>query len=176
LALHLIIDGYNLMGAARGGGLNPGVDLEFSREALLKRLHTFRIRKPLRITVVFDGKEAKTTWESRAGIRVAFAGGRGRADEAIAGMVRGNPQGVVVATSDRALAENCRRMGAAVISSQELWGRLERALGYREAGLELPKEDSWEEESLGGWGSKKKGPARRLSRKERRQARKLRKL
>lgn len=176
MALHLIIDGYNLMGAARGAHLDPPTDLELARETLLKHIRNLRLQKPARITVVFDSTGAKTTWESWAGMRVAFAGGGGRADEAIIRMVRENSQGVVVVTSDRALAEACRRMGAAVMSSQELWGRMERALGCRKAAHEPPEEDSWEEESRGGWGSKKKGPARRLSRKDRRQARRLRKL
>lgn len=176
MALHLIIDGYNLMGAARGVHLDPSTDLELARETLLKHIRNLRLQKPVRITVVFDSTGAKTTWESWAGMRVVFAGGGGRADEAIIRMVRENSQGVVVATSDRALAEACRRMGAAVMSSQELWGRMHRALGYIKAGLEPPDEDCWEEESRGGWGSKKKGPARRLSRKERSQARRLRKL
>lgn len=177
LAIHLIIDGYNLMGTALGGTLDPRVDLESSRETLLRRLRTLRIQRPLRITVVFDGMGRQTTWESWAGIRVAFAGHRGGADEAIIKMVRENAQGVVVDTSDRVLAEDCRRMGAAVMNSTELWGRLESSLGSKMAGFGPPQEeDSLEQEVQALGGSKKKGPARRLSKKARSQARRLRKL
>lgn len=176
LALHLIIDGYNLMGAARGGVLDPGGDLELARRTLLRQLRNLRLRKPLKITVVFDGVGAQLNCESWAGIKVAFAGGRGRADEAIIKMVRGNSQGVVVATSDRALGEACRRMGAAVLSSRELWGRLEGSLGSGEAGFGAPEEDCWEEDAPDRRGPRKKGPSRKPSRKDRRQARRLSKL
>lgn len=176
MALHLIIDGYNLMGAAKGRLLDPATDLELSRETLLKRIRALRLQKPARITVVFDSTGPSTTWESWAGMKVAFAGGGGRADEAIIRMVRENPQGAIVATSDRALAEACRRMGAAVLSSGELWARLERSPGCRQAGRYMPEKDYWEQEAQGPRGSRKKGPSRRPSRKDRSQARRLRKL
>lgn len=176
MALHLIVDGYNLMGAAPGELLDAGGDLEHSREELLRRLRSLCLRKHLKITVVFDSMGTQTALESRAGIRVAFAGGRGRADEAIIKMVRANPQAMVVATSDRAVAEACRKMGAAVITSQELWSRMESLSRSGQAGFGPPKEDYLEEEAPGRGGFPKKGPARRPSRKERREARRLRKL
>ncbi len=176
MALHLIIDGYNLMGAAFGGTLDPGEDLELSREALLKRLRRLCGSRPLRLTVVFDGMGSGTAWESRPGVRVAFAGGKGRADAAILRMARDNPQGVVVVTSDRALAENCRRTGAAVLSSAELWARLERAPRSGQPDPWMAEKDSWEDQSQGREPHRKKGPSRRASRKDRREARRLRKL
>ena len=173
MAVHLIVDGYNLMGVAWGGRLEPGADLELSRKRLLEQLRGFRAGRPLRVTVVFDGPGPGTAQESWWGLKVVFAGGQGRADGAIVRMVRCNPQGVVVATSDRALAESCRRMGAAVLSSQELMARLLAGNGAAQEGSWPEKE---EQEAPGHTRAGKRGPSQRLSRKDRREMRRLRKL
>lgn len=172
MAIHLIVDGYNLMGASRGGRLDPMEDLERSRERLLDELLRFRARRPIKITVVFDGLgegRASGFWR---GIRVVFAGGEGRADGAIAHMARSNPQGAVVATSDRALADMCRRLGATVLSSQELRLRLLGA-GALQGSLQWDEE---EDEEITERQMRKKGPSRRLSKRERRDRQRLRKL
>jgi len=51
MATHLIIDGYNLLGA-RG---QVGPDVESASEFLLRDLSYYRQRKGHLITVVFDG-------------------------------------------------------------------------------------------------------------------------
>ncbi len=171
----MIIDGYNLMGVAGGGALDPAGDLETSRELLLRRLRALKLMRSLRVTVVFDAAGSRLDQESRSGLKVVFAGGKGRADAAILGMVRANPQGVVVATSDRALGESCRQAGAAVLSSKELWSRLKSWESVGFDGMAKAKDD-WDKEHPLKGSSKKKGPSRRPSKKERSQARRLRKV
>ncbi len=51
MPIHLIIDGYNLLGVR--GGLRG--DVEAKREALIRDLAGYRQRKGHPVTVVFDG-------------------------------------------------------------------------------------------------------------------------
>ena len=53
MAMHLVIDGYNLIGAMTD---LAGMDLEEIREELITRLLAYKRLKKHRITVVFDGK------------------------------------------------------------------------------------------------------------------------
>ena len=51
--MHVIIDGYNLLGLTSWSGANP--HSEMAREALLRLLAGYRHRKGHALTVVFDG-------------------------------------------------------------------------------------------------------------------------
>lgn len=174
MAIHLIVDGYNFMAARQGGKLVPHWDLELSRQRLLEEIRRVTLRRPIKITVVFDApgeEKVRCCWK---GMEVVFAGGREKADGAIARLVSRNPHGVVVATSDRALAESCRAMGATVMSSRELGLRIMRLQATEPSPGWDEEEDDEGKSRLGR--TQKKGPARRLSKRERRDKRRLRKL
>ena len=55
MALHLIVDGYNLLAQTGRVGAGANLNSEAAREALLRDLAAYRQRKSHPITVVFDG-------------------------------------------------------------------------------------------------------------------------
>src|SRR5437867_57771 len=82
MATHLIIDGYNLLGA-RG---QVGPDVESAREFLLRDLSAYRQRKGHLITVVFDGWQqaiGAERREHRMGVEVVYSKRGERADQVI---------------------------------------------------------------------------------------------
>jgi len=171
LATHLIVDGYNLIGEKCGGRLPPFWELEGQRKSLVWALGWFKKVRGLRVTVVFDGAGAGDSEESFWGVKVVYAGGKGKADGAIEALVRKAPHGTIVATSDGSVAKRCRDMGAATISSRELWRKI--------SSLESPwgMEDGDEEEGVfPRRGTEKRGPARRAPKRERRHRRRINKL
>jgi predicted RNA-binding protein with PIN domain len=159
--MHLIIDGYNLLHVDRSLSNLNSIQLRWERERLIDRLSTYQRLKPREVTVVFDGWQegwSTETREKRKGIEVIFSKLGEKADEVIKRLVQEKGSGAVVITSDREVARFAQRMDAAVIPSEQ----------FREKLLERPshmlKERLEEEES----GMKKKGPSRRLSKKEKR--------
>src|SRR5437899_11691521 len=85
MALHLIIDGYNLLGARGQVGRAPGRDAESGRERLVRELAAYRQRKPHPITVVFDGWQegfGAEHREHRSGIEGVYSLRGGRDDQA----------------------------------------------------------------------------------------------
>src|SRR5207247_10504027 len=78
MPIHLIIDGYNLLGVR--GGLRG--DVEARREQLIRDLAGYRQRKGHPVTVVFDGWRAGHPVEQvgwRGGIGVVYSRPGGRA-------------------------------------------------------------------------------------------------
>ncbi len=66
MALHLIIDGYNLIRQSRELSSLEARDLAAGREALLALLAAYhRARQVHKVTVIFDGREAGDVKESR---------------------------------------------------------------------------------------------------------------
>ncbi len=169
----MVIDGYNLLGAATGRGLTGRIEAE--REGLLERLSSYRrYRKGVRITIVFDargGTSLDRRRENFKGIEVVFAGSGEDADTVIKDYARRLGSGLVVVTSDREVRGFVARCGGVSISSGEFMERLELAEYSALKGLE--EEDHEEEPSRG---STKKGPARRLPKEKRRRRGVLKKL
>jgi predicted RNA-binding protein with PIN domain len=170
--MHLIIDGYNLLHVSRSLiGLNS-VQLQWERDRLVDQLSGYQTLKPSRITVVFDGWQGG--WniekrENRRGIEVIYSKLGEKADEVIKRLVKEEGSGTIVITSDRDVSRFAERMAVAVIPSEQFREKLERFADKFEEGLE---EEEREEEK----GIKKKGLARRLSKKEKRARAALRKL
>ncbi len=171
LATHLIVDGYNLIGEKCGGRLPPFWELEGHRKSLLRTLGWFKKVRGLRVTVVFDGGGLGDSEELFWGVKVVYAGGKGKADGAIEALVRKAPHGAIVATSDGSVAKRCRDMGAATISSRELLRKI--------SSIESPRGMEDEDEDEGFFskrGTEKRGPAKRAPRRERRRRRRINKL
>jgi len=172
MALHLIIDGYNLIRQSPGLSLIDSQDLEAGREALLKGLAGYRRRRPQhKITVVFDGWQSGGLQESRGlfqGIGIVYSRRGEKADEVIKRLLHRERQRAVLVTSDRELQDCAARVGAAWITAQ----------GFDQAHLSAGGEAAEEEEgeAAAPRGPNKKGPSKRLPKPRRRHQQRLRKL
>lgn len=175
MALHLLIDGYNVIRRSPELGRIDREDLERGREALLERLAAYRRLRPHRITVVFDGAGAPgglPERDRRAGIRVLFSRGGETADRLIARLAHEEREAVLVVTSDAALRRTVVAGGAEAVSAEDFAARLELALHGGET------EDGEEGRPGGGrrLATRKKGAARRAPKRERRARRRAAKL
>jgi predicted RNA-binding protein with PIN domain len=123
-----IVDGMNVIGSRPDGWWR---DRGAARRRLvedLARLHD----AGMEIIVVFDGRETAGESDQAAarGVTVSFApGGPNAADDAIVALVRGLalPADTVVVTSDRALVDRVRQLGARVESAKAFRSRLSEA-------------------------------------------------
>ncbi len=168
--MHLIIDGYNLLHANRPPAHINSTQLQWERERLIARISTYQKKKSCGLTVVFDGWQdgwVMETTEKRKGVEIIFSRKGEKADEVIKRLAKEKGSGAVVITSDREVARFAQRTGVAVISSEQFREKLEMASSP------AIEEGESEEEARGG---KKKGPARRLSKKEKRARAASRKL
>ncbi len=173
MALHIIIDGYNLLGAARRIFMP---DLEEERERLIKNLSVYRSLKRAKVTVVFDGKRSgrvSRSREVRHGVEVIFSREGEEADQLLKEIARKRGIGATIVTSDREIRSFSESHGAVVIGSGEFLERLETALYENLKGVE--PEDEEEEDERGRWG-RKKGPSQRLPRSKRIRERRKKKL
>lgn len=178
MAIRLVIDGYNYICAALGlSGSHPGgMDPTVERDALIEKLVAYKKLKSAKITVVFDGTRSDNLYRSRGterGIEVAFSRSGEEADTVIKEIAREQGSGLTVVTSDRELGSYCAQHGAVIVSSSEFYDRLAQALYADMKGVEEEDDDM---QTPSGPGGKRKGPARKLSRKEREKRKKLKKL
>jgi predicted RNA-binding protein with PIN domain len=168
--MHLIIDGYNLLHVDRSFVQISPAHLQQERDRLIDRLSTYGRIKKSEITVVFDGwQEGWPTEkkERRKGVEIIFSRVGEKADEVIKRLVKERGSGTTVITSDREISKYAERMAAAVIPSDQFKERMESA--------SVRVEKAFENEE-GGRGLKKKGPSRRLSKKEKRKLSALKQL
>jgi predicted RNA-binding protein with PIN domain len=178
MALRLVIDGYNFICASFAiSGSHPGrMDPTLERDALLEKLLTYKKIKHAKITVVFDAARTDNLLRSAGrekGIEIVFSSSGEEADTIIKEMAKVRGKGLTIVTSDRELGSYCEANGAVVITSGEFYDLLEMAL-YSD--LKGTEEDGDDEQSPSDAGGKRKGPARKLSRKEREKRKKLKKL
>lgn len=170
--MHLLIDGYNLLHVGQSLAQLTPYDLERKRDHLIEQLSAYRQTKPWNITVVFDGWRGGWSTEKkerRRGIELIFSRLGETADEVIKRLVKERGTAAVVVTSDREVAKYAERLTVAVIPSDQFRERLELAAVRRQRGVQNDEVD-------GEKGAKKKGPSRRLSKKERRLKSALKKL
>jgi len=125
-----LVDGTNVVGSRPDGWWRdrPGA---FAR--LVVRLRRLADEGD-EVTVVFDGAEVAALQEGdHGGVRVRWARRRGRdaADDRIVELVEGDqdPSGLLVVTSDRALAGRVRHAGAEVHGAGSLLRRLDELDG-----------------------------------------------
>jgi predicted RNA-binding protein with PIN domain len=160
--MHLIIDGYNLLHVFRSPvQLNP-VQLRWERERLMDRLSTYRQTKPCEITVVFDGWQGDWTTEKREkkkGVELIYSRRGERADEVIKRLAKEKGSGAVIITSDREISRYAEKMAVAVIPSDQFHEKMEQSQ------IQFEKDFGADGEERG---LKRKGPSRRLSKKEKR--------
>jgi len=174
MPLHIVIDGYNLIRQSPSLSLLDRDSLEEGRTALLERLVSYRRFKGHSVTVVFDATHAqgmggnKSRWK---GIDVVFSLPGELADTVIKRIAAREGQRAVVVTSDKELAGFAARQGAATLESQEFEARMRLArYAFADADGIEDEEPRWEPTT------KKKGPARRRSKSERKKRVKTKKL
>jgi len=174
MALHIIIDGYNLIRQSNTLSRFDKIDLQMGREALIDSLASYKRLKGHRITVVFDGTDAEAfsqTNDQVRGVNILYSRTGEQADAVIKQLAMRFREKALVVTSDRDVADFAALKGATPISSPEFEERLMMASYLETKGTDDILEDP-------GWipTTKKKGPHRRLSKKDRRRKVKLHKL
>lgn len=172
MALHLIIDGYNLIRQSPELLAVESQDLRWGREALLEQLAAYRRQKKHPITVVFDGWENGAPLGERdrfQGMLIIYSRRGEKADEVIKSLADRERQRCLVISSDRDICRHAEGVGAAVMSAEEFNLRLQLALTGEVSDDLEPEEDH-------SRGSQKKGPAQRSSKKLRRRRQRLKKI
>jgi predicted RNA-binding protein with PIN domain len=173
MSIHIIIDGYNLI---RQSGYLSNLDLQdiqLGRRALVDMLAAYKKIKAHRITVVFDGTRAPRFSQQRdrqKGISILFSHNGESADAVIKKMANREKQQALVVSSDLDIVRSAESSGAATISALDFESKLTMAANM--AGMEPNRDD------YNGWKptTKKKGPSRRLSKRQRQNRAKISKL
>ena len=166
--MHIIIDGYNLIGIK--GGM--WADLEPQRERLLSDLERYRKIKGNPVTVVFDGWRSGLPVEREErtrGIKVIFTRTGEKADQVINRIAEEMGNRCVVISSDREVSSYARSQGAVTMSSGEFDERLKLAVLM--SGHEGEKDEEDNAPPL-----QKKGNPKRLPKSERRRRQRLKGL
>ncbi len=122
---HLVVDGYNVTKTGY-----PQMPLEKQRLRLLGQLSQLAAQTGAEMTCVFDGAElaAPVLLAPPRGVRVLFSKPGVTADELIRQLVRAEPPGrpVIVASTDREVADGVARAGARPVASAVLLKRFMR--------------------------------------------------
>ena len=161
--MHIIVDGYNLIRRSEGLRRAERQSLEAGRKELVRRLSLYKKMKHNRITVVFDGWEGGQFLEERdreGGVAVIYSRRGEKADEVIKRLAAKEKKDAIIITSDRGLADAVIRAGSTAVSSDEFENILARASWIS------PERNEPDNKIYSRDGTKKKGPSRRLSKKE----------
>ncbi len=172
MSVHIIIDGYNLIRQSDRLAMLDRKTLQAGRDALIDMLAAYRSIKHHRITVVFDGSRAVCDCPPRdciRGVNVIFSRCGELADTVIKRMAETERDKAVVVSSDRDVARHAAGFGCVTIDSPVFEYKLMMAC--------QPDEEAPADENS-GWvpTTRKKGPSRRLSKRERQKRIKTSKL
>jgi predicted RNA-binding protein with PIN domain len=173
MSLHIIIDGYNLIRQSPTLSDIDRQDIQLGREALLNMLAAYKKIKRHKITVVFDGTNAPFLSQRRdkiKGVEIRFSRIGESADTVIKKMAVTEREKALVVTSDMEIVNAVASQGASTISSPMFEEKIAMAEYMSAKGVDSENE--------GGWipTTKKKGPSRRLSKRERKNRVKIKKL
>lgn len=180
--MHVIIDGYNLLGLRGQVGPGSSLDGDRVRDTLIQELTLYRQRKGHPITVVFDAWRERgglEHHEHRAGVQVVYTRGGEKADQVIQRMARRYGKDCVVVSSDVEIRHTAEDHGAFVMTSQEFQGKLKSPVrsppkGTGTVGAVIPPEFGKDEDEPVRGGSDKKGNPRKLPKAQRKRNRQLR--
>ncbi len=130
MALHLFIDGYNLIHQLPETAFLLQEDPEEARRLLLDRLRNYQRLRRHKITVVFDawGQEEPRRKVNIKGIRVVFTAPGETADDYIKRVAVKEKERAVVVSSDREIRSYVETYGAVSITSRDFLLRMESAL------------------------------------------------
>ena len=173
MSIHIIIDGYNLIRQSKQLSDLDLQDIQLGRDALVDMLAAYKKIKAHRITVVFDGTRPpllSLQRDRRKGITIVFSHHGETADAVIKQMAHREGEKALVVSSDLDIVRSVEARGAATISAPDFEDKL--TLSRYAAGMEIDRDayDGWKPTT------KKKGPSRRLSKKQRKTGIKIRKL
>jgi len=173
VSIHIIIDGYNLIRQSKSLSILDLQDIQLGRDSLVDMLAAYKKVKSHRITVVFDGTAAPLFSEQRdrlKGISIIFSQKGESADTVIKKMARKERQKALVVSSDQDIVQSAAASGAATVSANDFENKL--TLSMNMDGLQSDRDD------YNGWRptTKKKGPGRRLSKRQRKNGAKISKL
>ena len=177
--MHIIIDGYNLIRQSPSLSRLERISLEEGRKGLIRRLSAYRKLRGNRITVVFDGWIDGASRETRlkeGGLQIVYSRRGEQADEVIKRMSRKRGEEIVVVTSDRDVADAAVRSGNVALASAVFEMRMaldEIAPAGQDDFFPDEQDDS---ESGRNSATKKRGPSRKLSKRERQARKVLKKL
>jgi len=135
----VVVDGYNLVFAVADFAERQfSQAVEEARREVLARLASLHRHSGERVTVVFDRRRPTgEAWHSErvGGVRVVFSRPPRTADDEIRALVSRStaPRHILVVTSDRQLAGDCRRLGARVAGAKTFFSRLVRLTDRLEA-------------------------------------------
>jgi uncharacterized protein len=173
MSVHIIIDGYNLIRQSHRLSALDRQELQLGREALLDTLAAYKRKSPHKITVVFDGASAPDilfSAERTQGIEVTYSHQGESADSVIKQLAARKKEKALVVSSDRDIIQYVSAKGSATVSSKEFEHKITEAL-YGDKDLSGAEEKN-------GWvpTTRKKGPGRRPTKKERRNIQKISKI
>ena len=175
MTVHIIVDGYNVIRQSKALAPLDRRDLAEGRQALIDMLAAYKRLKGHPITVVFDGSGEFDLYDSRdqeKGIKIRFSRQGETADAVIKRMAAHDKQKALVVSSDREVVDYCAGQGAATISAVEFEGKMALAAFMDVKGM-VPESGGDERWALT---TKKKGPSKRLTKKQRLNQKKLNKL
>ena len=172
MSIHIIIDGYNLIRQSNTLSDFDNQSLQLGREALVDKLVAFKKIKHHKITVVFDGINSPSFSQHNdyiKGIKIIFSRNGESADEVIKKMSAMEKEKALIVSSDNDIIGHASAHGAATINSNAFEKKIEMASYMDIKGIV---------EETTGWdpSTPKKGPSKRLSKKNRRTNKKLNKL
>ena len=171
MAIHLVIDGYNLTGVMTMPDYTA-TDLEGTREELIKRLQAYKRIKGHKITVVFDGKRSGNFSRGKmdqGGIQVIFSKEGEEADQILREMAKKERHSMILVTSDRAVASYAEAQGTVTMPSDEFDSVLSMAMYHDMKGAE-------EDGEIEAIQTKKSGNPRKPSKQERKRLQRIKKL
>jgi predicted RNA-binding protein with PIN domain len=178
--MHIIIDGYNLIRQSDALRRYERFSLEEGRKALIRSISPYKEQRGYKLTIVFDGWQGGPVEEERdrlSGIDIIYSRKGEKADEVIKRMVQERAEEIVVVTSDRDIADFVSRRGETAISSQDFDELMRRAkTSMTDHARQTEVRSDKEEDDAIKRGIKKKGPSRRLSRREKSAMIKIKKL
>jgi predicted RNA-binding protein with PIN domain len=174
MAIHIIIDGYNLIRRSPELAGLDRQDLQSGRDGLVDMLAAYKKLKPHKITVVFDGTAEPSLYGSRdraKGIAIRYSHGGESADDVIRRMARRDKAKALVVSSDREVMTAAEAAGAMVMDSAAFEEKMVMA-------RYLALKGGGDTGDSAGWvpTTRKKGPSRRLPRRKRRARARVEKL
>lgn len=168
--LRIIVDGYNFIRQSPSLLRIEARSLEEGRLALIRKLAAYKRAKGHGVVVVFDAGRAghaHVEEERIDGVQVFYSATGQTADEVIINLARNLRDGAVIVSSDRMVLDAARSFGCGFLKSDEFESRLKLASEF--FGEDNFKKD--EDDKPRRSGSVKKGPAKRLPKKLRKNRR-----
>ena len=172
--MFIAIDGYNFIKQSPELRRLEQIDLQKAREGLIEQLAQYKRFKGHSITVVFDGSQAGSLAQQRErskGIEVIFSRPGEKADDVLKRFAAEKRGGITIVTSYRDVALFAEKKEAAAVPVSGFAEKMEMARFYAMKGA--TREATVSDRPIA---PAKKGPARRLSKTQRRAASKAKKL